>query len=273
MNEQEMKNILIETFDTVAGGYDKPALRYFASSAAHIPIDLALRGDEHVLDVATGTGHAAIALAGVLNKGQVTGIDFSEGMLARARAKASEAGVRNLNLHRMDMQNLQFPDRTFDAATMCFSLFFVEDMEGLLRHVSDKVKPGGKVIATSFLDGSFSPLADLFFKRLKAYGVEPPVKWRKLSTAEECSALFAAAGLLDVQVQTRDLGYHLSSAQQWWDLVWNAGFRRYLAGMSTSAVERFISEHMQEIDELANSEGIWLEVKVIYSQGSVGKSS
>ena len=95
-DESEMKKKIQEAFNTVAEGYDNPALRFFPESAKHLSGYLKLGGNEHVLDIATGTGHAAIALAAALPKGRVTGIDFSEGMLARAKAKIEESGIRNV---------------------------------------------------------------------------------------------------------------------------------------------------------------------------------
>lgn len=267
MDEQELKKKLREAFDTVADGYDNSSLRFFPESAKFLPGSLNLAGDEHVLDIGTGTGHAAISVAEALPRGRVTGVDFSEGMLARARAKIEERGIRNVSLLAMDMQALDFPDGAFDAALFSFSIFFIEDMEGLLRHVLKKVKTGGRVLATNFHDGTFSPQVDLFFERIKEYGVEMPSAWRRLSTQEECIALFEKAGLTEVRVDTRSLGYYLSDAGQWWDIVWNAGLRRFVSALSPKDLERFKKEHLEEIEGLSTSSGIWLEVKVLYASG------
>ncbi len=267
VNEQEKKKKIQEAFNTVALGYDNPALRFFTESAKHLPQFLNLRGDEHVLDIATGTGHAAISLASSLPKGRVTGIDFSEGMLTRAKAKIEENGICNVSLLSMDMQVLDFPNSTFDAAVFSFSIFFVEDMEGVLRHATEKIKPGGRVLATSFSDGTFSPLVEMFFDRVKKYGVDTPVVWRKLSTLEECRSLFEKAGLTQISVDVKDIGYYLEDARQWWDIVWNAGLRRYVSGLSPQDLEKFKKEHLKDIEGLSTDKGIWLEVKVLYALG------
>jgi len=265
--EQELKQKLMQAFNTVAAGYDNAALRFFPDCASHLPHYLNLRGDEHVLDVAAGTGHASMALAGVLPRGRVTGIDFSEGMLARARAKIEERGIRNVSLIPMDMQALDFPENSFDAAVFAFSIFFVEDMEGLLRHVMKKVRPGGRVLATGFYDGTFSPLVDIFFDQIRKYGVEAPSPLWRFSTPQECVSLFEKAGLTEIRVDTRDIGYHLVDAGQWWDIVWNAGLRRFVSGLSPEGLETFRGEHLRRIAELSSDKGIWLEVKVLYAQG------
>ncbi len=84
-------------FDRVAGGYD--VLNGVMSAGLHHrwrerAVDLARVGPgSRVLDVATGTGDLAFELARrVAPGGEVVGSDFSEGMLARARAKSAEMG-------------------------------------------------------------------------------------------------------------------------------------------------------------------------------------
>jgi len=266
----EQKQLLRDMFNTLSEGYDNPPLRFFVESAKRLPKYLNPRGDEHVLDVATGTGHSAIALAEALPGGSVTGIDFSEGMLANARSKVEERGISNITLRTMDMQSLEFPPDIFDAAAFAFSLFFVDDMDGLLHHVKEKVKPGGGIIATSFADGTFLPLAGIFFERLKGYGVEPSTPIRRLSTPDECSSLFDRAGLTGVRVDTEDIGYYLTDAGQWWEVVWNTALRKFVSGLSTNDRKKFKEEHLNEVESLSDGNGIWLDVKVLYTQGVKG---
>ena len=63
MDEQQRRAKLKETFDAASAGYDGGALRFFPASAQHMVSLLDVCGDEHVLDVACGTGHASLAAA------------------------------------------------------------------------------------------------------------------------------------------------------------------------------------------------------------------
>jgi demethylmenaquinone methyltransferase / 2-methoxy-6-polyprenyl-1,4-benzoquinol methylase len=83
---------------------------------------------DRVLDVCCGTG------------GQVTGVDFSEPMLERARAKSSE-----IDWVSGDALALPFPDDSFDAVTIGFGLRNLADAEGGLREMRRVLRPQGRV--------------------------------------------------------------------------------------------------------------------------------
>ncbi len=268
MNEQERKMMIMDTFNTVAAGYDRDALRFFPESAKLLAGALGLAGNEHVLDVATGTGCAALAIAALVPNGQVTGIDFSEHMVAEARAKAEKLNIRNAGFLKMDMQTLQLMDADYDAATCAFGIFFVEQMEQQLREISKKVKKGGKVAITGFNEGSFSPMVDALFARLKVYGIEaPPLSWRRIATKEKVTALFQSVGFKDIRVKSKNLGYYLKNAAEYWDIVWYAGFRGLVNQLSASDLEAFKTEHLGEVQAMSSNEGIWLNVEVLFTIG------
>jgi demethylmenaquinone methyltransferase/2-methoxy-6-polyprenyl-1,4-benzoquinol methylase len=94
---------------------------------------------DRVLDACCGTGDLALA-ARAAGAGRVTGVDFSEAMLERARAKSSEIEW----LHG-DLLRLPFHDDSFDAATVGFGVRNVDDLDLALRELRRVLKPGGRV--------------------------------------------------------------------------------------------------------------------------------
>ncbi len=90
--------------------------------------------------------------------GEITAIDFSEKMLKRARDKASKQKVK-VRLEQMDVQNLEFPDNTFDTVVAVFVFCSVPDqMRGLIE-VERVCKSGGKVVLLEHVL-SASPIID-----------------------------------------------------------------------------------------------------------------
>ena len=262
--------MLKETFDTVSGGYDGGALRFFPRSAQSMVSLLDLRGDEDALDVACGTGHASLAVARMLPNGRVTGVDFSAGMLEQARRKAAAQGLSNIDFLERDMTALGFPPDSFDAALCAFGIFFVDDLDTQLAHIASVVKPGGKVVISSFQEEHyFHPLREMMLARLRAHAIAiPPPDWRRVGTEGACRALFGGAGLTNTQVVSRNVGYYLDGAERWWDVIWNAGFRRLISLLPQAEREEFKREHLREIEALTTKDGLWLDVGVLYAVGT-----
>lgn len=269
MDEQQRKAMLRETFNSVSKGYDGKPLRFFSESAGHLAASLGLRGNEHVLDVATGTGNAALALADLLPQGRVTAIDFSAGMLDLARQKAAARNVQNVEFIERDMQSLGFPANSFDAAVCSFGIFFLDDMATQLSRITETVKPGGKVAISGFQESYFHPLRDLMFQRLTAFGVQqPPQTWKRIANEAGCQELFAQARLTDIRVEKRNMGYYLDNAEEWWYVIWNAGFRRLVGQLPDAARAQFRREHLHEVEALRTRDGIWLDVGVLFTIGT-----
>jgi len=101
---------------------------------------------ERVLDVCTGTGELAFLLSRRVGpRGSVTGADFCEEMLARARKKS---GSRHGNLTYIlsDTKRLPFPDNTFDAVTVAFGMRNIPDTALALQEIKRVLKPAGKFL-------------------------------------------------------------------------------------------------------------------------------
>jgi demethylmenaquinone methyltransferase / 2-methoxy-6-polyprenyl-1,4-benzoquinol methylase len=124
-----------------------------------------------VLDLCCGTGDLVFHLLRTDRTLDVTGIDFCQPMLARARARAGNE-ARAVFVEG-DVMSLPFPDGSFDGATMGFSLRNVVDVDRVLREVLRVLRPGARFVN---LDVSKAPnklwkrMFDLYF-----YGVVPLV--------------------------------------------------------------------------------------------------
>jgi demethylmenaquinone methyltransferase/2-methoxy-6-polyprenyl-1,4-benzoquinol methylase len=166
---------------------------------------LAVRPGDRVLDAACGTGDLALAdlRAGA---GRVTGLDFSERMLARARAKAPA-----LEWVQGDLLALPFEAGAFDAATVGFGVRNVADLPLALHELRRVLQPGGRLAILEITQprGALKPFFSLWFDRVvpllgkilpggSAY-TYLPASVKRFPAAEELAGLLREAGFERVE--------------------------------------------------------------------------
>lgn len=151
-------------FDRIAGLYDR--MNSVMTAGLHHQwrrraADLAgLAPGGRALDVATGTGDLALELSSrVAPGGEVVGIDFSEKMLELARAKAGQRGVR---FESGNALALDYPDASFDAATVGFGARNFSDLDRGLSEMARVVRPGGRVVVLEITTPRRPPLSTFF---------------------------------------------------------------------------------------------------------------
>src|SRR5436190_1647078 len=112
MADDNIKQAIQDRFGAAAHGY-VIAPGFARGDDLRRLVELAkLRGDEQVLDVATGGGHTALAFAPHVR--EVLATDLTAQMLEAAELYARDRGVTNVRFERADAEALPFPDASFD---------------------------------------------------------------------------------------------------------------------------------------------------------------
>ena len=153
-----------QLFDGIAPDYDRMnhlmsfnADRRWRRVAVHRIADTS--GPLQILDLATGTGDFAIAIAQKLSTGgHVTGIDLSEKMLAIGQDKVMGAGLSDkVSLLRGNAEALPFADGTFDRVIVAFGVRNYGDLRKGLTEAHRVLRDGGKfvILELSYPDNRF----------------------------------------------------------------------------------------------------------------------
>jgi demethylmenaquinone methyltransferase/2-methoxy-6-polyprenyl-1,4-benzoquinol methylase len=127
------------------------------------------------LDLCCGTGDVAFALA---RRGlEVTGLDFSEPMLAVARQRAKASGPQSkvtsqpftVTFLKGDAQQIPFPDQSFDLVTISYGLRNLADWQLGLREMRRVARPGARLLVLDFGKPAQPLLRGLYFSYLRHF--------------------------------------------------------------------------------------------------------
>lgn len=130
-----------------------------------------LKPGGHALDVCCGTAMLSMELANAAGAdGHVTGLDFSEEMLAKGKDNLKDFPLQNIvELIQGNAMELPFEDNTFDCVTVGWGLRNVPDLRVALSEMIRVVKPGGKVVSLDMAKPSapvFKQVYWLYFDKL-----------------------------------------------------------------------------------------------------------
>jgi ubiquinone/menaquinone biosynthesis C-methylase UbiE/3-isopropylmalate dehydratase small subunit len=234
---------------------------------------IAPKPGDQCLDVATATGTLAISLADkVGSRGKVVAVDLAEGMLQYSERKARAHKLKNVEFQRMDAQQLEFEDATFDVVGCSLAIFYFPDIEGALKGFLRVLKPGGTVgLSSADAHNAFSPLSEPYMASLEKTAREMDIQVPAYPEAAELTRtkkgleqLLKQAGFTDIEIHEEKIPVRFTSPEDWWshgrgstwgDLV--------LEAMTEQARAEFKARHFQEIAHFFDGDGVKAETPIL----------
>ena len=135
-----------------------------------------------ILEIGVGTG---LSFDDYDNTTEITGIDLSEPMIARARLRAASGRypfVKGLAV--MDAHELRYDDATFDCVVGQFVITLVADPERVLSECARVVRPGGQIILVNHLyseRGLLAGVERLLAQKARTFGLRPEFPFARLA--------------------------------------------------------------------------------------------
>ncbi len=162
-----------------------------------------------VLDVATGSGNAALAAARL--GAVVAGIDYVPSLIERGRERAATEGLE-IDFLEGDAEAIPYPADSFDAVTTVFGSMFAPDHQKAADELVRVTKPGGTIAIAAWTPTGF--IGDLFRTTSKHVpppaGLQSPLLW---GTEEHLKGLFGD-NVASLEVEERIFTYRFESAEQ-----------------------------------------------------------
>lgn len=165
-----------------------------------------------VLDIATGSGNAALAAARA--GGVVTGIDFAPGLLARARTRAAAEDLE-VTLAEADAEALPFEDASFDAVVSVVGVMFTPDQPRAAAELLRVCRPGGTIALANWTPAGFvgGMLKTVGRHVAPPAGVPSPLLWG----TEDRLAELLGDGVSELLVRRRSFVFRFRSAAEFVD--------------------------------------------------------
>ncbi len=181
-------------------------------AAEHLCDTADLQAGWQVLDVATGSGNAAIAAARL--GCEAIGVDYVPSLLERGRERAAAEGL-DVALLDGDAEALPFTDKSFDAVISVYGVMFAPDHAKAASELLRVSKPGGTIALASWTPDGF--VGELFRTIARHVpppaGVSSPMLW---GTEAHLRELFSNR-ITSLQVTERDFTFRFRSAEEFVD--------------------------------------------------------
>ncbi len=144
MDNQAIKDLAQQLFGAAAQGYVESA-GHAKGDDLRRTVELAQpRGDERMLDIATGGGHTALAFAPHVR--EVVATDLTPRMLEAAAAFIAERGATNVRFELADAEALPFADASFDLVTSRIAPHHFPQPQRFVSEVARVLRPGGRFV-------------------------------------------------------------------------------------------------------------------------------
>lgn len=213
-----------------------------------------LRPGERVLDIATGTGTAAIAAAQLVGPtGMVVASDFVAEWEPHVRATAADAGVTNVTFAVMPAQALDLPDASVDVVLCQFGIMLMTERIQALREMRRVLRPGGRLgIAVWSVPervGLFQIMGIIGAALPPPVGEQPPGP-TSLGAPGLLEDLLAEGGFADIVVQRRTFTYDVESGEGEWQRLTAEQANPLVPGLFELSAEARETVHQQVVAAL-----------------------
>ena len=204
--------------------WDHFTMRFLDAQGKAIISELNPGENDHILDIASGTGEPGLTMATMAKHGSVTAVDLSEGMLEIAREKAFAKNIWNFRTIPADACSLPFADASFDAVSNRLGFMFYPDMLQAAKEMLRVVKPGGQIAITVWGEPQQNLWITAMMSTLKK-NMDMPTPPADAPGMFRCAApgmisnLLEEVGFTEIREQVVEGHIHCASNEEYWEFM------------------------------------------------------
>jgi ubiquinone/menaquinone biosynthesis C-methylase UbiE len=226
----------------------------------------------HVLDIASGTGEPSLTIAEAVGpQGRVVATDLVPEMLEFAEENATSLGLRNVEFHPANAEDLPFPDRHFDRVTCRFGIMFIPDIQKALGEMRRVLKPGGRASFITWGAREENPLFVTMIRPfLKYVDVPKPAPDSphifRFSDENKLAATLTDSGFREVRAVKHKISWPWpGSAEDSWQASSElaAPFKKIMAAVPPEKREEAVQEAIEAIRQFSDGQSINFPATVV----------
>lgn len=279
MERQYKKNEKLEMiFDLVAKNFESVGPQYFTYFGHQLIERSRLTNGKTVLDVACGRGASLFKSAEIVGEeGLVTGVDFSRKMISELHETAKQNGIRNINALKMDAENLEFNDETFDYVFCGLSLHFFSNPLLSLKEMHRVLKNNGEIGISTWgmkikenKKGVYERAYERVYSSSSSDKKSREAGNLDISSKEGLMDILERIGFSDIKMQIAKKVFYYESKEEWWNEQSNnavRGFFERIKADDPEIFEDFKNIAFEEVGKDMIDGRIKFEAIVLYGYG------
>lgn len=288
MTKEYKRNEKLESiFNLVAENFESVGPHYFTYFGHQLVERSGISEGKKVLDVACGRGASLLKAAEMIGeKGQAVGTDFSIEMIKGVKHTAESNGIINLDALKMDAENLELKENSFDFVFCGLSMHFFSNPLLAVDEMYRVLNSGGKVgISTWSIKrdktkkGAYEKAYSRVFptpkqenaqSKAKKENTRPEPQGPDFASIEGFTSVLESAGFTNVEIQEESKAFYYESKDEWWNEQSNnatRGFFERIKSNDPELFEKFKEAAYEAIEDDVIDGRIKFEANVLYGYG------
>lgn len=254
-----------DIFDKAAPGYGQKETAFFDYFGARLAQLSGIKTGNHILDIATGRGAVLFPASELTGKsGRIFGVDISSQMLELTRRDVLHKKISNIELQKMDAENLTFPNGSFDCVLCGFALFFFPSLRRALQEIRRVLKPKGKVAVTIW--GKKPYLSHWVVDECKKLSKNhKSLAKTQIYDDETLCTFLEEAHFENITITEEKKQFSYACAKDWWESLWTHGTRASLEKLTNEQLLELKKQALEKARKLTNKSRISEEFQVFYA--------